>query len=94
MSKTVYISIGNSDDKLTQEQWRDFIWTTGFNVTSYATTVHGIWYSAPVSEYQNACWCIEIEEEHKPLLKKRFANMKASFQQEWIAWAEATTEFI
>jgi hypothetical protein len=58
----VYISIGNSDDKLTQAQWHEFIrWMDDLLV---ARTVHGRWFATPDVPWQSACWCIEFEPNH------------------------------
>lgn len=42
----VYVSIGNSDDKLTQESWADFIEAVDDNLPIKR---HGVWFSAATS---------------------------------------------
>lgn len=91
----VYISIGNSDDKLSQSHWYAYLGNVQNAVTGHGK-VHGAWHSEPVSPYQNACWCVEIETnvraEH---LKLVLGELASDFQQDSIAWAEAPkTEFI
>lgn len=92
-TRTVYISIGNSDDKLTQVEWAEFYGMTDSLVRRWARHVHGAWLSAPDSSYQNACWCIQWLPEDTGL-KLTLARYAAEFRQDSIAWAEATTEFI
>jgi hypothetical protein len=55
----VYISIGNSDDKLTQAQWCEF--TQSVDELLTACNIHGRWFAAPDTPWQNACWCIEFD---------------------------------
>jgi len=93
-TKTVYISIGNSDNKLSQDEWSDFCAGVAFAILNHRSGQHGEWYSLPNSAWQNACWCIEISPENEAALKITLASYARSYRQESIAWAEATTEFI
>lgn len=92
--KTVYISIGNSDDKLTQFQWAAYVEDVQAMIRNLVYTQHGEWFSASGSKYQNACWCVEIRDVMVPNVRDALAGIAAAFNQDSIAWAEATTEFI
>lgn len=94
----VYVSIGNSDDKLTQEQWATFVnavQETIDNALRYAgdgSSIHGRWLSEPASKYQNACWCIEFMDAlcpEIPPLRNWLRNLARIYNQDSIAWAEA-----
>jgi hypothetical protein len=91
----VYISIGNSDDKLTQARWSEFYnWVAG-SINMFASVHHGKWVSDPTEPWQNACWCVLVEEGKVERLKARLRNTAVEFDQDSIAWAEAPhTEFI
>jgi hypothetical protein len=91
---TAYVSIGNSDDKLTQREWSAFLLRTHLLLDHHASTMHGAWYSGPGVEWQNACWCIEIHEDVAPTVKGMLARLAREFRQDSIAWAEAQTTFI
>ncbi|MEU1883404.1 hypothetical protein ABZ470_39375 [Streptosporangium sp. NPDC020072] len=92
---TVYVSIGNSDDKLTQREWARFVQDTGYAVHRQAREVHGVWLSPPDWEYQNACFCLEIPRDEVRFLKAELAGLCETYRQDSIAWAEApATEFI
>jgi len=100
-TKTVYISIGNSDDKLTQAEWSDFVRKVDGAVRHYGPNVHGFWLSPSDARWQNACWCVECPEDLRwplatrmPLFRLELGQLAQRFSQESIAWAEATTEFI
>ena len=91
---TVYVSIGNSDDKLSQARWHAF-WV-GFRrkVLDYAERVHGEWLSIGCAPYQNGCICIEIPVPAEESLKAELRELAREFDQSSIAWAVAATEFI
>ncbi len=96
-SMAVYISIGNSDDKLTQNEWSSFYAATDLVIRRGAHQVHGAWVSHATDPWQNACWCIEtmLDPASVEHLKMRLAETAATFRQDSIAWAEAPkTEFL
>jgi hypothetical protein len=92
----VYLSIGNSDDKLSQKEWSQFNVAIMARIKPLATVVHGEWSSAPWSAYQNACWCLEFAAGSAELTEARevLAEIRDEFRQDSIAWATAETEFI
>jgi hypothetical protein len=92
----VYISIGNSDDKLTQRQWSCFISDTLHHAHHHASEFHGYWLSSPESPWQNACFSVEFSEdarwpldERVPALKTALRELARRYRQESIVWAEA-----
>jgi hypothetical protein len=92
---TVYISIGNSDDKITQREWSMFVQGALGAVGQATTQIHGVWFSAPDSEFQNACVCAEIDDSaDEKILKERLAQLARLYSQDSVAWAVADTEFI
>lgn len=88
---TVYISVGNSDDRLSQREWHDFYCKVSRAIHAAARRVHGQWVSEPAAAWQNACWCVELADE---TLKYKLAGLAAEYRQDSIAWAVAATEFI
>lgn len=91
---TVYISIGNSDDKLSQVEWAEFVLDVRDALANLAIHRHGDWYSAPGAPWQNACWCIEVRPVMVDDLRARLARIAARYRQDSIAWAEATVSFL
>jgi hypothetical protein len=90
----VYVSIGNSDDKLTQEQWSRFALEISAEVASVGK-LHGAWFSNPVSRWQNACWCVEFDSGKEAAAAKAVAaELGRNYGQESVAWAVAETEFL
>lgn len=91
----VYISISNSDDKLSQADWAGFFGDTHDAINDAAITVHGEWLSASASPYQNACWCVELHDPDAFALAGELGRLAAVYGQDSIAWAEvAKTEFL
>ena len=91
---TVYVSIGNSDDKLSQREWSDFTKETYAEVLHCSAQLHGTWASISTDPYQNACYCFEIRENRIPALKRALGKIAARHNQDSIAWAVADTEFV
>jgi hypothetical protein len=93
--RTVYVSIGNSDHKLSDEQWLEFRNLTHELLTDLGLTsaVHGAWQSF-VPKYVNACWCVEVKPEHEDVIKQTLSDLARKFAQDSVAWAVADTEFL
>ena len=90
----VYVSIGNSDDKLTQAEWSNYVIEMLARVVSIGRT-HGDWYSPPFTRYQNACWCIEFNSAADIAEAREVATeIRQKYRQDSVAWAVATTEFL
>ena len=86
---TVYICIGNSDDRLTQRRWAEFAWAVHSELEPLGR-FHGEWASDPVAPFQNACWCVEFESAERALMAKALvATIGRSYGQDAIAWAIA-----
>lgn len=95
----VYVSIGNSDDKLSQAEWaafyRDVCLAIRFESDIHGKPViHGQWVSEPASAWQNACWCVELNFRLQHRLRQVLSLIAREYRQDTIAWAEAKTEFI
>lgn len=91
---TAYISIGNSDDKLTQTAWHEYYVATTHAIEWAARQMHGRWLSDSSSPFQNACWCVELHPDWVEPLKSRLVGVAAEYRQDSIAWAVAETEFL
>lgn len=90
MKTTVYISIGNPDDKLTQAEWSNFYQEVDEVVFQHAPQIFGAWASSPTSRWQNACWAIELDVlggHVEGKLKHLLAGLAAHYRQDSIAWA-------
>ena len=86
---TVYISIGNSDGKLTQAAWSEFWHEVNLCIHSYAHVIHGEWVSLPTSRYQNACWAIETVARTEQQVMIQLWQLAQFHHQDSVAWADA-----
>lgn len=93
---TVYVSIGNSDDKLTQADWATFHGVVDAAIRRVAHRVHGAWLSGSADPWQNACWCfVLVPGSDVTWLRGQLANTAKAYQQDSIAWAEVPeTDFL
>jgi len=92
---TIYVSLGNSDDKLSQVRWHAFRQLVLSAVHNTCTRVYGDWVSESGAQWQNACVAFELEDKDIPGLKAEMASLAREFQQDSIAWAHVPhTEFI
>ena len=95
--KTVTVQIGNSDDKLSQREWSDFVGRVHGSIGYFADQIHFSGHSSPNVCWQNAAWVFEIEAVEPPLashLREELAKIRAEFKQESVAWTEGETSFI
>lgn len=82
-----YVSVGNSDDKLTQRRWHELILTLDAVLMDAGAKFHDSYFSAPSAPWQNVCWCIELDRG-APALKRRLSALAAEYGQDAIAWAQ------
>lgn len=90
----IYISIGNSDDRLSQAEWSGYVNDVRVLIEDTAEAVHGIFFSQPDSRYQNACFSLGMKDEKIADLKKELAYFAACYNQESIAFCSGTAELI
>jgi hypothetical protein len=92
--KTITIQIGNSDNKLTQNDWAHYVESAKLSIESHANEVH--FFGGPPNWYpwQNVAWVIAIKDEEIPTLKQSLAYVRHSYKQDSIALLIGETEFI
>lgn len=92
---TVYASIGNSDDKLGQREWADFVREMTTLVGRYASEVYGWWFSTPDKPWQNAVCAFLLDTYQVERLRVELTALRVAYRQDSVAWAVAArTEFI
>lgn len=92
---TTYITIGNTDNKLTQQEWSSFITDVVMLVLEHTSEVHFAGFSHPSAPYQNACWCVDFADAaHRDNAWSSLAMLKTRYRQDSIAWADAQVSFI
>jgi len=93
-----YITIGNSDDKLSQQRWAEFCQQVDRHLKGAVFLRHFHGYSLPNAAWQNAIWAIEINDASDALVdavKEGLRRLADQFKQDSIAWTQAPfTEFL
>lgn len=89
---TVTILIGNTDNKLTQQEWSEFCASVENVATAYGP-VQFSGYSTGSAPWQNACWVI-VTDGLEVGLKTRLSMLARYYRQDSIAVIAGTTEFV
>lgn len=86
----VVVTIGNSDNKLTQGEWSRLVYEVGSSIMFYQKQRHGEFFSPPASKYQNACWLFEVK---KPVdeFQEELMRIAQYFKQDSIFWMQSET---
>lgn len=92
--QTLTVQIGNSDNKLTQNEWAHFVAATRTAISDYAYRIHfqgGSDWDAP---WQNACWVCEVSPAFKDQLIQKLCQTKNAYHQESIALTWGDTDLL
>ena len=92
--KTVYITIGNSDDKLRQQEWCRFCRELSDRASYLASETHFIGFSNPDSPWQTMLICIVVPNNAMAELKANLKALASNYGQDSIALAVAEVEFV
>lgn len=90
----VSIQAGNSDNKLTQQQWAAFVASLNQAIAAHETARHFFGGSITWAEWQNVCWVVEVEAEELDDLRRQLAQMRAVYQQDSVCLLAGNAEFI
>lgn len=90
-SKTVTVQIGNSDDKLAQWDWAEFVKAVQRTVEVHTSQIYFFGTSIPTETWQNAAWVFEVDEESAAPLQRILKRTARMFKQDGIAWTEGMT---
>jgi hypothetical protein len=85
--KIAFVQIGNSDDKLGQGVWSEFVKCTRKTIYDYGDHIIGEWFSSPDAHWQNACWMFGLSFNSD--LRVELRKLAEAFGQESIAFTVA-----
>jgi hypothetical protein len=94
MVKTVTIQIGNSDDKLQQKQWSDFVYETKFAVECFCEKIHFTGGAESWAPWQNFAVICVVEDDSITLLQRRLAQIRAEYKQDSLAFTVGETVMV
>lgn len=91
---TIHVGIGNSDDKLGQRRWHEFVTATRYAITQPTVRLLGEWYSRPDQPYQNAQFAFQADSAMVARIRPLLSRIAGDFGQDSIAWCPGVTEFL
>ncbi len=99
---TYTVQIGNSDDKLSQERWSEYINGLGLVLAELETDltdgcdIHFFGFSNPAGQWQNVCAVFNVAAtgEVNLLIRQKLADLAAEFGQDSIALTVGSTTFV
>lgn len=86
------ISIGNTDNKLTQQEWNDFV-EEMIDAIGREGKVHFFGGSATYAPWQNVAWIIETDKNWK-VLNKSIIKIRRKYKQESVFILQGNEQFI
>ncbi len=93
-NRCITIQIGNSDNKLTQQEWSSFCKEID-SIVSNTIPVHFSGHSLPNKPWQNACWVGEYtEEDAVQRMLSRIKLCRETYKQDSVAVTFGTTQLI
>ncbi len=91
---TCVIQIGNSDNKLTQQEWAAFVESTSVYVKACSEAIHFSGGSPSHEAWQNYCWVAEVSDYDVPNMKHFLGQLKIQYRQDSVAFTAGETEFV
>lgn len=92
---TAVINIGNSDDKLSQKQWSEFVMKIQKVLHQWNMHIHFSGGSPSSAPWQNYCWVAEVRDEPlMHILRRDLSMICHEFRQDSIAITFGETEFV
>ena len=89
---TITVQIGNSDDKLTQLEWHNFVKETQAAIEKHGGEMHFFGSAPNWYPWQNAAFVFVTD--HVNALKEELMELREKYSQESIAWTKGETEFV
>lgn len=87
---TAIIQIGNTDNKLTQQEWSEFVHKISILMNPFKVHFRGG--SAPDAPWQNYCWVFETDWRFD--VKESLKELSHAYKQDSIAYTTGETEFL
>lgn len=99
MIKTITIQIGNSDNKLTQQEWSQFILDVNNLIyTNINLSINASVYFSGGSEsskpWQNYCWVFNTDQHILNKIISSLEEIRKAYRQDSIALTTGETRFI
>jgi hypothetical protein len=90
----VYVSVSNTDQKLTLVQWSDMVAEVELEIERVASSLFLNWFSLPNGERQGAVWAFKMPSGHREGLRARLDWLRRKYGQDEMTWAEGVEDSI
>lgn len=90
----ILVSIGNTDNKLTQQEWSQFVGAVGDTLRSYETERHFFGGSETYAPWQNVCWLCLVNDHQLLEIKSRIRHLCDWYRQDSAFLLTGTGQFI
>ncbi len=93
---TITLQIGNTDNKLTQQEWASFFLETEKAIRARASVeLHFSGAPPATSQWQNACFVFASESPIAlSTLRSDIKILREKYRQDSVAWTEGETQFL
>lgn len=91
---TICIQIGNTDNKLTQQEWADFVRQIDAILDAYETARHFFGGSPTYARWQNVCWVCEIASGQFDDLIQDIRIHREFYRQDSVCVLAGDAEFV
>ena len=93
-SVSITIQAGNTDNKLTQQEWSKFVRRISEVLGCYELARHFFGGPETWAYYQNACWVCEVAPSRLDELKLALTSVRQLYQQEAICLITGQAEML
>jgi hypothetical protein len=85
---TLCVSIGNTDNKLTQHEWAKFVRAVGELLQCYQTIRYFFGGSATYEPWQNVCWLVQVNDAQLSEIKVSISSLRELYGQDsaYVLW--------
>lgn len=90
----ISVQAGNSDNKLTQQEWADFVRQLDAILDAYETARHFFGGSETYAKWQNVCWVCKIDPEDLESLKRQLWQSRRDYRQTSVCLLVGKAEFV
>jgi hypothetical protein len=91
---TVTVQLGNTDNRLKQAEWHEFVLAVKYAIEQSAESVHFFGAPANWDKLQNVAWVLALNNSQQQQLQLELKRIRKEFKQEAVAWTSGTTLFL
>jgi hypothetical protein len=94
MNLLISVQAGNSDNKLTQQEWAEFVSELGGILAVHEIGRHFFGGSEAYAPWQNVCWVCEMNPESLESLRGQLRQSRMHYRQTSVCLLVGKAEFV